>query len=63
MKLMWLEKRTRPDLELSISFLSTRVRQPMDSDWAKLKRVLQYLYSTIDDVRIIGIDDLNGMFT
>ena len=61
MKLMWLEK--RPDLELSISFLSSRVKQPMDSDWAKLKRVLQYLYSTIDDVRIIGIDDLNGMFT
>ena len=63
MKLMWIEKRARPDIETAVSFLSTRVSQPNMGDWRKLKRVLQYLKTTIHLKRIIGADNLHSLFT
>jgi len=44
--LLYLGKRIRPDLLLSISFLSTRVNRPLEQDWHKLQRVLKYLNRT-----------------
>ena len=35
-KLMYLAKRTRPDLLTLCAFLSTRVQAPTEDDWAKL---------------------------
>jgi hypothetical protein len=35
-KLLYLSKRTRPDLQLAVSFLSTRVLAPDADDWKKL---------------------------
>ena len=43
-KLLWVMKRGRPDIELPIYFLCTRVRNRSIKDWEKLKRVLQYSY-------------------
>ena len=63
MKLMWIEKRIRPDIETTVSFLSTRVAQPNTGDWRKLKRLLQYLQTTIHLKRIIGADNLHSLFT
>ena len=42
-KLLYLAKRTRPDLLTAVSFLSTRVLSPDQDDWKKLGRCLQYL--------------------
>lgn len=39
-KLLWVMKRGRPDIELAISFLCTRVSKPTSEDWYKLRRVL-----------------------
>ena len=63
MKLMWIEKRVRPDIETAIAFLSTRVSCPNITDWSKLKRVLQYLHTTIHLKRIIGADNLHSLYT
>ena len=62
-KLLWIAKRGRPDLELSISFLCTRVATPNIDDWQKLERVLTYLSCTKDERRIIGINNISVMNT
>ena len=62
-KLLYLEKRARPDIETAISFLTTRVDKSDEDDWKKLKRVIQYLKQTIDDVRIIGCENLRSVYT
>ena len=56
-------KRVRPDIELPISFLCTRVKSPTVKVWDKLKRVIQFLYGTIKDNRIIGFNDLASLLT
>ena len=55
-KLLFTEKRSRPDIETTISFLCRRVTKSDEDDWKKLKRLLAYLKGTIDDYRIMGID-------
>ena len=47
-KLMFLGKRSRPDLQTAISFLLTRVREPDTEDYKKLIRLIKYLKSTKD---------------
>ena len=42
-KLLYLAKRTRPDVLLPVSFLTTRVQRPDEDDDKKLQRVLGYL--------------------
>ena len=39
-KILYLAKRTRPDLLLAVSFLCTRVTAPDVDDWKKLGRCL-----------------------
>ena len=48
MQLLYLSKRARPDLQLPVSFLTTRVKNPTEHDWKKLARTMQYLQSTAD---------------
>jgi hypothetical protein len=62
-KLLWVMKRGRPDIETTIAFLCTRVAAPTDQDWKKLRRLLQFLNQTIDDIRIVAADDLSALFT
>jgi Reverse transcriptase (RNA-dependent DNA polymerase) len=47
-KLLYLSKRTRPDLLLTVAFLTTRVRSPDTDDWKKLARCLCYLKDNQD---------------
>ena len=45
-KFMYLEERARPNIEMTIAFLCTRVYRSDVDDWKKLKRViilLQYV--------------------
>ena len=62
-KLLWVMKRGRPDIETTIAFLCTRVAAPTEQDWKKLRRLLQFLNQTIDDVRVVAADDLSSLFT
>jgi hypothetical protein len=38
--------RVRRDIQTTVAFLTTRVKQPDEDDWGKLKRVLKYLNGT-----------------
>ena len=53
-KNLWVAKRGRPDIDLAMSFLCTRVSEPTMEDWRTLRRVLQYMYQTIHEKRVIG---------
>ena len=55
-KLLYVAKRARPDIDLAVSFLCTRVATPTKGDKKKLKRLLEYISDTIDMIRIIGSD-------
>ena len=37
----------RRDIQTAVSFLTTRVKEPDEDDWGKLKRVLKYLNGTL----------------
>ena len=51
-KLLFLIKRERPDIQPTIVFLTTRVRNPDEDDWKKLRRLLSYLDATINILKI-----------
>ena len=57
-KLLWVFQCVRVDCSPAVAFLCTRVKNPDVEDWKKLKRLISFLHQTIDDVRIIGADDL-----
>ena len=57
MKLMFLCKRGRPDVNPGIGFLSSRVKKPLEADWNKLVKVLVLLKETRDDVLTLEADD------
>ena len=61
--LLWIMKRARPDIEVPVSFLCSRVSKSDEDDWKKLRRVLTYVQCTIDDVRVIGAESLSDVFT
>lgn len=42
-KALFVCKRARPDIQLTVGYLSTRVRAPSEDDWRKLRRLIQYL--------------------
>ena len=62
-KLLYVSKRCRLDIQLSIAFLCTRVSCSTEQDWNKLRRVLEYLHGTIDECLILGCDDITKMKT
>ncbi len=45
-QLLFLCKQIQRDIQMAVSFLTTRVKCPDKDDWGKLKRVLQYLRGT-----------------
>ena len=61
--LLYIMKRARPDIETAISFLMRRVSKSDKVDWLKLKRVLSFLYSTLEDERTIGAASLTEILT
>jgi hypothetical protein len=57
MKCMFLSKRGRPDIQIGVSFLSTRVKRPTECDWNKLSKILKFLNHSKDDVITLSMDD------
>ncbi|MGI9568221.1 MAG: Ty1/Copia family ribonuclease HI, partial [Desulfobulbia bacterium] len=49
-KNLFAAKRGRPDIQLAVSFLASRVRSPTDQDWFKLKKMMRFLKRTEDDI-------------
>jgi hypothetical protein len=55
-KLLFLAKRTRPELLPATSFLATRVQSPNEDDMNKLARVLKYLYGTKGQTLVLSFE-------
>ena len=49
---LFVSKQARPDVQPTIAFLCTWVREPMKDDWNKLSRLMSYLKKTKDDVMV-----------
>jgi len=45
-KLLFVTMRCRRDIQTAVASLATRVTEPDEDDWAKLRRVLKYLHGT-----------------
>ena len=58
-KMLFVTNRARPDVQVPISFLSSRVTCVDEDDWKKLKRMLQYLQGTVDMPLTLSIDNLS----
>ena len=58
-KLLFVCCRGRPDINVTISFLTTRVSKSNDGDWKKLKRLLQYVHGTMDLVLKLSGDGMS----
>ena len=50
-------------MELVTTYLTTRVSNPTEDDWRKLTRALTFLKHTKDDLRVIGCDNLESVYT
>lgn len=50
-------KRARPDIQLTMVFLCTRVKEPTEQDYKKLTRVVRYLRNTVHLPLLIGWDE------
>ena len=62
-KLLWVGKRGRPDTVLTTAFLCTRLSKCTEQDWTKLRRLLHFLKSTIDDERVLAADSPMELLT
>ena len=58
-KLLYLSKRTRPDLQTAVAFLTTRVQHADEDDWKKLGHCLRYLRNTRGLPLILSCDSPN----
>jgi len=50
MKTMYLAKRARPDILPAVIFLSSRVKKPTLQDWTKLRKMMNFIWRTKDEV-------------
>ena len=55
-RLLFAAKRARPNIQVAVAYLCTRVREPNEDDYLKLARVIQYLRKTVHLPLIIGWD-------
>ena len=60
-QLLYLGKRTRPDLLTAVSFLCTRVQNPDVDDWKKLGRCLRFVRDTKQDVLTLEADNATSI--
>jgi hypothetical protein len=56
---LFLCKRARPDIQPTIAVLCTRVKEPNQSDWTKLVRMMRFLNGTRKDRLTLSAGNLN----
>ena len=56
---LFLSKRARPDIQPTVAFLCTRVKNPTIEDWGKLLRFMSYMKVTRDEVLTLRTDGTN----
>jgi hypothetical protein len=61
-RLLFAAKRARPDLQVAVAYMLTRVKAPTVSDYHKLGRTIKYLRGTIFIPLVLGWDE-SGVLT
>ena len=61
-RLLFASKRARPNIQVCVTFLCTRVKSPTEQDYKKLRRVISYLEETVPLPLVIGVDS-SGFLT
>ena len=56
-RLLFAAKQARPDIQVTVTYLCTRVLEPTKDDYLKLARVICYLCTTGHLTLVIGWDD------
>ena len=56
-RLLFASKSARPDIQVCVAFLCTRVKAPTEQDYKKLGRVISYLKETVHLLLVVGVDD------
>lgn len=62
-KLLYVSQRADIDMQLTIAFLCTHVSCSIEEDWAKLKRLLEYINSSIDKYRVLEANNITRILT
>jgi hypothetical protein len=60
-KTLFLCKRARPDLQIAVAFLCTRVKSCNEDNYKKLTRMLQFLRATKDDFLTLPANSLHNV--
>ena len=60
-QLLFLCLRARPDVQMAVSFFTTRVRNSDMDDWKKLRHCMRYLKSTRHMKRYLSADNLTNL--
>ena len=60
-RFLFVAKRTRPDIQVAVGYLCTRVKNPNKSDYEKLTRLVRYIRHTIHLPLLIGWDESGVM--
>ena len=60
-KLLFVSKRGRPDIQVAIAFLSTRVMTPDEDDWKKLVRLIRYINGSIELLLTLSVFGFNSI--
>jgi hypothetical protein len=55
-RLLFAAKRARPDLQVAVAYMCTRVKAPKVSDYHKLGRTIKYLLGTVFMPLVLGWD-------
>ena len=56
-RLLFASKRARPDIQVCVAFLCTRVKALTEQDYKKLGKVISYLKETVHLPLVVGADD------
>eukprot|EP00957_Ditylum_brightwellii_P115229 8787797-Ditylum_brightwellii.AAC.1 len=61
-KNLYITKRVRPDIEMTVYFLCAQVSKSNIKDWHKLNRMLGFFKRTVNDVKIIGATSIQDLY-
>ena len=56
-RLLSVSKRARPDIQVCVAFLCTRAKSPMEKDYRKIGRVVNYLKETVHLLLVLCADN------
>ena len=56
-RLLFASKRARPDIQVCVAFLCTRVKSPMEQEYKKLEKFISYPKETIHLTLVVDVDN------